>query len=149
MSALLSNRRARLVALLLVASFAIGALAVQAAGDSLSYYSTPEEMRAHMTQQTDVQGGQWRVGGRVDGATVVERDGRPVAFDIIGEEGERLSVTYDGIVPNLFGPNAFVVVEGTVEGEDLLQASSVIIKHENEFVTDEEDTSVPAPRRYE
>jgi cytochrome c-type biogenesis protein CcmE len=38
-------------------------------------------------------------------------------------------------VPNLFGPRAFVVVEGASEGPGLLRASSVIIKHENEFVT--------------
>jgi len=142
---LLRSRRARLVALLLVASVAVTVLAVQAASGSISYYSTPEEIREHTATRTDIEGTQWRVGGRVVGASIVEENGRPVAFDIVGEEGHTLSIRYDGIVPNLFGPQAFVVVEGTVEGPNQLHATDVIIKHENEFVSDAEDASVPVP----
>jgi cytochrome c-type biogenesis protein CcmE len=46
-----------------------------------------------------------------------------------------MEIAYDGVKPNLFGPGAFVVVEGTAEGAGRLRASSVIIKHENEFLT--------------
>ena len=130
----------------MVASAAVTVLAVQAASGSISYYSTPEEIREHTQGATDVDGTQWRVGGRVVGPSIVEEHGRPVSFDIVGEEGETLSIAYDGIVPNLFGPQAFVVVEGTVIGDNLLRASDVIIKHENEFVSDPDDASVPVPQ---
>ena len=43
MTGLLNSRRARLVALPLVATAAISALAFRAAGESVSYYITPEE----------------------------------------------------------------------------------------------------------
>lgn len=135
---LLSTRRARLVAVLLLASVAISGLAVSAAGSSLSYYTTPDEF----AQQIDREGTRWRVGGRVVEGTVVEEAGRPVSFSIVGDHGERMDIAYGGIKPNLFGPGAFVVVEGTAEGGGRLRASSVIIKHENEFLT---ATPTPAP----
>ncbi len=138
---LLASRRARLIAVLALASVAITVLALQAAGSSLSYYVTPEEF----AQEIDPEGGRWRVGGRVVEGSVVERNGRPIAFVIEGEEGETMQVTYDGVVPGLFGPRAFVVVEGEAAGPRQLEASSVIIRHEPEFVTDEDDASIAAP----
>ncbi len=118
--------------LLVIASAAILVLALKAADGSFSYYTTPEEFA---TRYDDLESGgtRWRVGGRVVEGTIVERNGRPIAWDIIGEGGERLSITYDGIVPDLFGPFTFVVIDGVADSATLLQASEVRIKHENEF----------------
>lgn len=132
MSQLMASRRARLVMLLVVATAAITVLAAQAAGSSLSYYLEPHEYLADPSlQDTRV-----RVAGRVDGDSVVEVAGRPVAFDIFGDNDDRLSVTFEeGVVPNLFGPFALVVVEGRgVQGG--VDADSLIIKHEDEFFSD-------------
>ncbi len=137
------SRRGRLVALFLVASLAIGTLAAVAASSSLSYYVTPEEF----AQEIDPEGGRWRVGGRVVPGTIAESPGHPIAFEIEGEEGERMAITYDGVVPGLFGPRTFVVVEGVADGPAHLMAFSVVIKHENEFVTDAADTDVFVPER--
>jgi cytochrome c-type biogenesis protein CcmE len=137
----LASRRARLVAILVVATGAISVLAVSAAGSSLSYYVTPEEF----AQQLNVADSRWRVGGRVVDGTIVEESGRPVSFVIAGEEGERMDISYSGVKPNLFGPGAFVVVTGTADRPGHLNATEVIIKHESEFVTDAEDASVPPP----
>ncbi|MGE0229157.1 MAG: cytochrome c maturation protein CcmE [Dehalococcoidia bacterium] len=130
-----SSRRARLIAILALATAAISVLAVSAAGSSLSYYATPDEF----AKQIDVEGRRWRVGGRVIEGTIVEENGRPVSFAIQSEDGlERMDITYDGIKPNLFGPRAFVIVEGVAESVGRLHASSVIIKHESEFLTSTE-----------
>lgn len=129
MGASLSTRRGRLVAVLLLATVAITALAFSAAGSSMSYYVTPGEF----SQQLDREGTRFRVGGRVVEGTVIEEAGRPVSFTIVGDHGERMDIAYGGIKPNLFGPGAFVVVEGASEGNSRLRASSVIIKHESEF----------------
>ncbi len=132
MSQLMANRRARLVLLLVVATGAITILAAQAAGSSLSYYLEPHEYLADPT----LEGTRVRVAGRVDGDTVVEVAGRPVAFDIVGDNDDRLAITFEeGVVPNLFGPYALVVVEGRgVAGG--VTADSLIIKHEDEFFSD-------------
>ena len=135
---LLASRRARLVAILVVASIAISVLAVSAAGSSISYYVTPDEF----AKQIDVQDKRWRVGGRVVEGTIVEENGRPVSFVIQSEDGlEEMNISYNGIKPNLFGPRAFVIVEGVADAPSHLIASSVIIKHESEFVTDAEKAS--------
>jgi len=132
MSGVLASRRNRLIGVLLVATIAISALAISSARSSLSYYVTPEEF----AQEIDPVGHRWRVGGRVVDGTIVEEGGRPVRFDIAGEAGERMTISYpEGAIPNLFGPNAFVVVEGLAAGPGVIDASSVIIKHEDEFLT--------------
>ncbi|MPZ98065.1 MAG: hypothetical protein GEU80_01810 [Dehalococcoidia bacterium] len=141
---LLATRRARLVALLLLATVAITILAAQAAGSSLSYYVSIQEFAA----EPDPVGQRWRIGARVVGDSIVEEQGRPVAFDIADEAGRRVSIAYDGVVPNLFGPNAFVVVEGTADAPDHIDARSVIIKHENEFYADEPPEDSPSRSFY-
>ena len=135
----LAGRRGRLVAILAIATVAITALAVQAFDGA--YYATPEEF----AQELDPEGRRWRVGGRVVDGTIVEANGRPVSWTIVGDEGETMRIEYDGVVPDLFTPRAFVVVEGVAVGEGVLEATSVIIRHEPEFVTDAEDASIAAP----
>ncbi len=135
----LASRRGRLIAILAVATLAITAMAVQAFDGS--YYTTPEEF----ANEIDPEGRRWRVGGRVVDGTIVERNGRPVEFVIEGEEGETMQIAFDGVVPGLFGPRAFVVVEGVAAGEGRLEASSVIVRHEPEFVTNADDASIAAP----
>ena len=127
------------MAILVIATVAITAMAVQAFDGA--YYTTPEEF----AQELDPDGRRWRVGGRVVDGTVVEENGRPVSWVIEGEHGETMRIEYDGVVPDLFTPRAFVVVEGVAAGDGLLQATSVIIRHEPEFVTDADDASIAAP----
>ena len=136
MTGILTSRRARLVALLLVATAAISVLAFRAAGESVSYYITPEEfLRNERLHDQRV-----RVAGRVIEGTIQEQAGRPIAFQIMGDANDKVQVDYPkGVVPNLFGPYAMVVVEGTGKGGSLVRADSIIIKHENEFYADKPD----------
>lgn len=139
MRTMFSSRRARLMGILVVATAAISVLAFSTAGSSLSYYVTPDEF----AQQLNVEDKRWRVGGRVVEGTIVEENGRPVSFVIQSEDSvQQMDISYDGIKPNLFGPRAFVIVEGVADRPGHLTASSVIIKHESEFVTDAEDASI-------
>lgn len=139
----LGGTRARLVAVLALSTVAVGVLAWQAAGSSLSYYAVPEEF----AQEIDPEGRRWRVGGRVvDGSIVEDARGRPVAWTIEGDAGETVEIAYDGAAPGLFGPRAFVVIEGVASAPGRIEAENVIIRHEPEFVTDPADASIAAPR---
>lgn len=138
---LFASRQSRLAAILVVATAAVSVLVVAAAGSSLSYYVTPEEY----LQQASGDGTRWRVAGRVVRESIVEENGSPVAFSIRGYEGAIVDVAYRGGYPSLFGPNALVIVEGFEGAGGLFEAQSVIIKHENEFVTDADDTPAYAP----
>lgn len=139
---LLVSRRAKLVGVLVLASLAITGLAVSAAGSSMSYYVTPEEF----AQKLDRAGTTFRVGGRVIGDSVVEEHGRPTSFAITGDHGERMDIVYSGVKPDLFGPGAFVVIDGKADGPNRLQASSVIIKHENAFYATSPTPTAPATK---
>ncbi|MDA0302099.1 MAG: cytochrome c maturation protein CcmE [Chloroflexi bacterium] len=134
MSGILNSRRARLVALLVISTGAISALAFSAAGDSVSYYITPEEfLRNERLLDQRV-----RVAGRVVEGSIRQEAGRPIAFTIAGDANDRVQVDYPkGVVPNLFGPYAMVVVEGTGRQDGLVHADSIIIKHEDEFYADQ------------
>jgi len=131
---LMSDRRARLAALFLVATVAIIVLAIQALGPALSFYLEPHEFLA---EEAPV-GQRYRVAGRVVDGSIVEQSGRPVAFTIEGDRGDRVEVSYpDGVVPNLFGPYALVIVEGEATAPGAIDADQVIIKHEDEFFSGE------------
>ncbi len=145
MRTLFASRRSRLTAFLVIATAAVSVLVIAAAGSSLSfsYYVTPEEYQA----RADGDETRWRVAGRVIGESVVERDGSRIGFSILGHKGATVNVVYDGSYPSLFGPDTLVIVEGH-EGEGgRIDAVSVIVKHENEFVTDAADTPAFAPPR--
>ena len=130
MTGILGSRRARLIAVMLVATAAISALAFRAAGESVSYYVTPAEFLGN----THLQASRVRVAGRVVDGSIKEQAGRPIAFTIEGDANDRVQVDYPkGVVPNLFGPYALVIVEGKGHGAGQVQADSIIIKHENEF----------------
>lgn len=102
---------------------------------------TPEESATNV----DPAGNRWRVGGVIEG-TIVEDAGRPVRFDIESDRGERMAISHPADpAPSLFGPRAFVIVEGESEGVGALRASSVIIKHEDEFLR--ETPSAPVSGR--
>ena len=146
----LGTRRGKLVSVLLLATVAITVLSVRAAGSSVSYYATPEEFAQKIDANGKVSAGgtRWRVGGRVVDGTVDVRSEYvvrvTVTFTIEGEHGEHMDIDYGGIKPNLFGPGAFVVVEGTAQDAGRLKASSVIIKHESEFLAS--PTPAASPR---
>jgi cytochrome c-type biogenesis protein CcmE len=129
----MADRRARLGALFVVATVAIIVLAIQALGPALSFYLTPDEFLA---EESPI-GQRYRVAGRVVEGSIVEEAGRPVAFTIEGDDGDRVEVNYpEGVVPNLFGPYALVIVEGEAIAPGAIDAHQVIIKHENEFFAD-------------
>lgn len=130
---LFSSNRNRLLLLLAISTIAIGVLAFRAASGDLSYYVEPDEFLAKIE---DNENSRWRVGGRVVPDSIIEQSGQPISFDIAGESGERISITYDGLVPNLFTDNAFVVVDGRLQESGHFQATRVVIKHENEFFSE-------------
>lgn len=127
---LMSDRRTRLGLLFVVATVAIVVLAVQALGPALSFYLEPHEFLA---EEAPI-GQRYRVAGRVVEGSIVEEHGRPVAFTIEGDRGDRVEVSYPrGVVPSLFGPYALVIIDGEASDIGKINATQVIIKHENEF----------------
>jgi cytochrome c-type biogenesis protein CcmE len=91
------------------------------------YYVTVSELLAQGQSATEMV----RVSGEVVPNTIV-RDGSTVRF-VIADAGGQLPVTYQGVVPDIFGDNIQVVVEGRREAGGSFQAATLLAKCPSKF----------------
>lgn len=89
------------------------------------FYSPSELTEAQKT------GRQLRVGGLVEDGSVVI-DGLSAKFDIGDGEG-RVSVVYDGALPDLFREGQGIIAQGLFDG-DVFKATSVLAKHDENYM---------------
>jgi cytochrome c-type biogenesis protein CcmE len=138
------SRRVKLTLVLAILGCGIGALAFIAARSGTEFYVTPTEIVA-----TGKPGIDYRLGGRVVPGSIQWDDAHTfVRFAITdGDETEAYGITpgaptipvvYDGVVPDLFEERAFVVLGGRYSPTAGFAASSLIIKHESEFIKERE-----------
>lgn len=79
----------------------------------------------------------FRVGGLVEGGTVVRhKDALNVSFKIT-DGAESVPVTYTGILPDLFKEGKGVVAEGRVGTDGVFKASQVLAKHDENYMPPE------------
>ena len=99
--------------------------------DSLVFFYTPSELAGK-----DVKPGQRvRLGGLVAEGSV-EKDGTTVRFLVTDLDAE-LAVTFTGILPDLFREGQGVVTEGRLLADGSLEASSVLAKHDENYMPKE------------
>lgn len=107
---------------------AIAYLVIANTGTTAEYYMTVKELHACTTCATQTV----RVSGNVVGSSI-ERNGKTqvVHFSIHDTSGT-LPVVYSGVVPDIFGPNVQVVVEGKVS-DGVFQAQNLLTKCPSKF----------------
>jgi cytochrome c-type biogenesis protein CcmE len=109
---------------------AVGYLVTTSLQNNAVYYLTVGEL--HTTAQT-LQGQPIRVAGNVVPGTIQKDAGAfTVHFDIADASG-RLPVTYKGVVPDIFGPNIEVVVEGRYSEGEAFNAATLLAKCPSKF----------------
>lgn len=91
-----------------------------------TYYLTVGELRA-----SDATRGPIRVSGDVVPGSIV-RDGARVRFQIADSTGS-LPVVYSGVVPDIFGDNIQVVVEGRTDAAGTFRATTLLAKCPSKF----------------
>ena len=117
------------VALLGVAA----ALVLNAFQSNLVFFFTPTQV-AKKEVPLDRN---FRVGGLVEGGTVVRhKDALNVSFKIT-DGAESVPVTYTGILPDLFKEGKGVVAEGRVGTDGVFKASQVLAKHDENYMPPE------------
>ena len=106
-------------------------LTLFAVRDSLVFFYTPSEIA-----ERDVKAGQRiRLGGLVAEGSV-EKDGATVRFLVTDLDAE-LAVTFTGILPDLFREGQGVVAEGNLLADGSLEATSVLAKHDENYMPKE------------
>lgn len=138
----LKRRRKRLRLSFLVAGVAIAAavayLVYANTQANAVYYMTVAELRhcASCATQQSV-----RVAGFVKPGSIVKNEQAQSVSFVITANGQSLPVTYSGIVPDIFGPNIQVVVEGHYTGQGPFNAQQLLAKCPSKFTVATPGTS--------
>ena len=119
-------------------SFIIGGLAIVAAVIYLVYANTQANALYYMTVSelkhcTICTTQSVRVAGVVQRGSIVRDDQKQLVTFVIAQGVQQLAVSYNGVVPDIFGPGIEVVVEGHYTGQGPFQAQNLLAKCPSKF----------------
>lgn len=78
-----------------------------------------------------------RAGGCVVPGSIVSAKDKLHTEFVLTDGMERLKVTYDGLLPDIFGDGEAAVVNGKLNEEGVMVASQVLAKHDENYVPPE------------
>ena len=107
-------------------------LVMFAFGQSIAYFYMPSDIA-----KTEISPGtRIRLGGLVEGGSVVRGEGSTITFTVTDTLSE-LPVTYTGILPDLFREGQGVVAEGSMRPDGTFVATNVLAKHDENYIPKE------------
>ncbi|HEV8389716.1 MAG TPA: cytochrome c maturation protein CcmE [Dongiaceae bacterium] len=129
----MSRKRLRLY--LVLATLAVlgiaATLILRALNEELVFFLSPSQI----ADRQPGAGQQIRLGGLVEAGSV-KKDGETVAFSVT-DLSKAVTVTYRGLLPDLFREGQGVVVEGAFDGSGQFVASEVLAKHDETYMPPE------------
>lgn len=133
MTGKMTRKRRRLYFVLLgLLGLGVGtALVLTAFQDNIVFFFSPTEIAAKPPAPDQ----RIRIGGLV-AAGSVERAGDRTSFDVT-DTTETISVTYVGLLPDLFREGQGVVAEGRLGADGVFVASNVLAKHDENYMPPE------------
>lgn len=127
------HKRFVLVALGIVGVGIAASLALNALQSNISYFFSPSQVMANEAPRDHV----FRIGGLVEEGTVQrQEDGLTVHFSVT-DNAERVTVSYTGILPDLFSEGQGVVARGKLGGDSVFYAEEVLAKHDESYMPPE------------
>jgi cytochrome c-type biogenesis protein CcmE len=126
------TRRGRRLALIAAALAVVGGaagLALYALSDSIVFFYSASEV----VEKALRPGARLRVGGLVKSGSVVKSAGETVAF-VVTDGANNVSVSYQGLLPDLFREGQGVVAEGVLAAPDQLRADTILAKHDERYM---------------
>jgi cytochrome c-type biogenesis protein CcmE len=104
-------------------------LVLYALSDTITFFHTPSDLT-----ETGVKVGQRiRLGGMVEEGTVKKGPGTLTSFGVT-DTIKTVTVTYDGILPDLFREGQGVVTEGKLQPDGNFVADTVLAKHDENYM---------------
>lgn len=107
-------------------------LILYALSDRIVFFYTPSDLQ----KQTLGPGTRVRIGGLVDAGSV-DKSGLPIIRFAITDGEAKLPVVYKGSLPDLFREGQGVVSEGVLTADHVLQADTVLAKHDEKYMPKE------------
>ena len=133
------KKRLTIVCSVLAGIAAVAGLTLYALSQNIDLFFTPTEI-VQGKEDTGMKpeiGQRIRVGGLVVPGTVKrDEDSLHVSFDLV-DTGPTITVTYEGILPDLFREGQGIVAQGILVGAKKLEASEVLAKHDENYMPKE------------
>ncbi|MEW6998273.1 cytochrome c maturation protein CcmE [Colwelliaceae bacterium BS250] len=133
------KKRLTIVTAILFGVASVSGLSLYALNENIDLFFTPTEI-LQGKNETGIKptvGQRIRVGGMVVAGTV-KRDNDTLHVEFkLKDLGPTITVTYDGILPDLFREGQGIVAQGILVSPDTLEASEVLAKHDEEYMPKE------------
>jgi cytochrome c-type biogenesis protein CcmE len=124
------QQRLGLLALGMAALGGATALVLVAFNDNLVFFYSPSELKAKAVAADR----RVRIGGLVEKASLTRGPGgRSISFRVTDGAAD-LIVVYDGALPDLFREGQGVVAEGKLRSDGLFAATTVLAKHDENYM---------------
>lgn len=108
------------------------ALILSALGGSIVFFNSPTDVLAkHISPGTRI-----RIGGLVKTGSLERGDNLKIRFEVTDGKSE-IPVQFQGIVPDLFREGQGVVAEGKLGPGNVLDADTVLAKHDERYMPKE------------
>lgn len=124
------------VAIVLLLGGAVWAM-LMALSDNIDHFYTPSEIIDGKQGKTPKVGQRLRIGGMVVPGTVSrDEESLAVSFDLV-DTGPAVTVSYAGILPDLFREGQGIVATGRLSESNHIVADEVLAKHDEEYMPPE------------
>ncbi|CAM2794779.1 cytochrome c maturation protein CcmE [Vibrio rarus] len=132
------KKRMGLIVALLVGLGATVGLMLYALNQNMDLFYTPTEIvNGKANGEKPEIGQRLRIGGMVVAGTVSrDSESLQVSFDV-ADVGPAVTVTYDGILPDLFREGQGIVAQGVLTDSHTVAAFEVLAKHDEEYMPPE------------
>ncbi len=131
MKNLRKQRRIQIIAVAVVALVLSTSLIGYALRDGINYFRAPSQIMAEPPGSSEV----FRIGGLVEEGSLKRGEGQVIRFSVT-DGGAVVPVTFDGVLPDLFGEGQGMVGTGRyINGT--FQATEILAKHDENYMPKE------------
>ncbi len=109
MKSLKKKRRVQVIAISIVALIIVHRSDRLCHADGINYFRSPSQVAEEPPAPTEV----FRIGGLVEEGSLVRGDSEVIRFNVT-DGGAVISVSYTGVLPDLFGENQGMVALGSL-----------------------------------
>lgn len=119
------------LALLFTCVATAATLMLYAFQDNVMYFFTPTQAKEREFKPNE----NLRLGGYVEENSLI-RDGLKAIFTVTDGDN-KVTVSYNGILPNLFREGQGVIAEGSFNAQGVFKAETILAKHDENYVPPE------------
>jgi len=124
------QRRMFLVGLILLGVGGATALALTAFQENLLYFFSPSDVTAGKAPEGRV----FRIGGMVTQGSVQRAPGSMEVRFVLTDYAKNVTVSYSGLLPDLFREGQGVVARGKLGADGVFTAEEVLAKHDENYM---------------